>query len=64
MTIVYMNSKGSGPWMAKLPYEFIGFGAMDDNCPYECIGSGAVEGQVPYEFTGIGAMDDNCLYDS
>ena len=41
----------------EFPYEFIGFGAMDDNCLYEFIGFGARDIHFPYEFIGFGAID-------
>ncbi len=39
-----------------LPYEFIGFGAMDVTKPYEFIGFGAMDAAKPYEFIGFGAF--------
>ena len=34
--------------------KFIGFVAMDGNCPYEFIGFGAIYSNVVYEFTRLG----------
>ena len=39
------------------------FLTMDDNCPYEFIGFGAMDNQFPCGFISFKAMDDNCLYE-
>ena len=41
----------------NVPYECIGFGAMDDTFPYEFIGFVAICTNFPHEFIGFGAKE-------
>ena len=45
-----------------MDYEFIGFGAMDDDFACEFIGFGAMDDQFPYDFIGFGVMDNHFAY--
>ena len=47
----------------RVPYKFMGFGAMDVQFPYELIGFGAKDAQFPYELIGFGVMDGQFPYD-